>query len=203
MPHPGSCRRKSLSWTPGVLTSEFRAWLLGRSPPSLAVSAPGDPPACGPSALLQHRLVQHERLQCLLRWPPRAPRQALFSSGAQPSSHRPFCEAVGSRPLSPAVFGYPSDIQLFLREEAHFWQLPNLDSRKLCLTPFLFVSNQWVRLYHVPPGCVSPSAALTLPLLLSSPYYSELTASQVERHETYKGKGQDRGHVRKSLLLPT
>lgn len=108
----------------------------------------------------------------------------LFSSGAQPSSHRPLCEAVGRRPLSPAVFGYPSDIQLFLREEAHFWQLLDLDSRKLCLTPFLFVSNQRVCLYHFPLGCISPPAALPLALLLSSPSHSELTISQGGRHRT-------------------
>lgn len=123
---------------------------------------PGNSQACGPSAWLQQRPVQRERLQCLLRWPRRAPCQALFSSGAWPSSHRLLCEAVGRRPLLPAVFSYPSDIQLFLREEACLWQLLDLDSRKLCLTAFLFVSNQPAGQYHFLPGCVSPPAALAL-----------------------------------------
>ena len=85
-------------------------------------------------------------------------------SGVQSGSHRPLCGAVGRRPLSPAVFGYPSDIQLFLRQEAPFWQLLDLDSRKRCLPPFLFVSNQPACLYHFPLGCVSPPAALSLTL---------------------------------------
>lgn len=171
----------------------MRGLAVGQESSSLAVSAPGNPPAYGPSALLRQRLVQRERLQCLLRWPHTAPCQALFSSGAQPNSHRPLCEAVGRRPLSPAVFGYPSDIQLFLREEAHFWQLLDLDSRKLRLTPFRFVSNQRVHLYHFPLGCISLPAALPLPLLLSSPHRSERTPSQGGRHGTYKGEGKIEG----------
>lgn len=119
---------------------------------------PGNSQACGPSARLRQRPVPRDRLQCLLRWPHRAPCQALFSSGAWPSSHRPLCEAVGRRPLLPEVFSYPSDIQLFQREEACIWQLLDLDSRKLCLTPFLFVSNQPVGQYHFLRGCVKSTS---------------------------------------------
>lgn len=153
---------------------------------------PGNSQACGLSAWLQQRLVQRERLQCLLRWPRRAPCQGLFSSEAWPSSHRLLCEAVGRRPLLPAVFSYPSDIQLFLREEACLWQLLDLDSGKLCLTAFLFVSNQPAGQYHFLPGCISPPAALTLSLLLLSPYCSELTPAWEE----------DTGHISRSLVLP-
>lgn len=92
----------------------------------------------------------------------------------------------------PGVFSYPSDIQLFLREEACFWQLLDLDSRKLCLTPFLFVSNQPVGLYHFPLRCVSPPTAHTLSLLLLSPNCSELTPAWEE----------DAGQISRSLVLP-
>lgn len=156
MPHPGSHSRKSLSSNPCILASESKAW-----PPLLAISVPGNPLAYGPSALLQQRPVQRESGNVSSDGLAGNLARLFLSSGAQPSSHRPLCEAVGRRPLSPAVFSYPSDIQLFLREEAHFWQLVDLDSRKLCLTPFLFVSNQPVPLYHFPLGCVSPPAALS------------------------------------------
>ena len=103
---------------------------------------PGNPPAAGPPAGFQQRQDQQHllvwRLQRLLRWPRGAPRQALSSSGARPGSHRLLCEAVGRRPLSLAVFSYPSDIQLFLGEEARVWQLLDLDSRKPLLDSCLF-----------------------------------------------------------------
>lgn len=164
---------------------------------------PANPPACGPSALLQQRPVPRERLQCLLRWPHRALGQTLFSSGVQPTSHRPLCEAVGRRPLSPAVFGYPSDISLFLRdiplflrEEAHFRQVLDLDSRKPCLTLFLFVSNQWIRLYHFPPGSISsPAAPGSLPSC-------RLHGTRSPRQPGSRTQGQDRRHVGRSFLLP-
>ena len=152
---------------------------------------PGEPPACGPSSWLQQRLVQHERLQCLLRWPHGAPRQALFPSGARPNSHRLLCEAVGRRPLLPAVCSYPSDIQLFLGEEAHFWQLLDLDSRKFCPTPFLFVSNQQVGLYHFPLGCVCPPAALTLSLAVIF-IYATLSSLPVREEDLGPIRGGDK-----------
>lgn len=125
----------------------------------------------------------------------------FFPSGVQSGSHRPLCEAVGRRPLSPAVFGYPSDIQLFLRQEAHFWQLLDLDSRKLCLTPFLFVSKQPVCLYHFPLGCVSPPAALSLSLSLARCHFHSTPSSPPAREEDV-GKRQGEGHVSRHLCCP-
>ncbi|XP_010833423.1 PREDICTED: beta-1,4-galactosyltransferase 5 [Bison bison bison] len=103
---------------------------------------PGNPPAAGPPAGLQQRQGQQRlrvwRLQRLLRWPRGAPRQALSSS--EPGLAHTGCSVrLWAGGLSLAVFSYPSDIQLFLGEEARVWQLLDLDSRKplpdSCLFP--------------------------------------------------------------------
>lgn len=103
---------------------------------------PGNPPAAGLPAGLQQRQGQQRlrvwRLQRLLRWPRGAPRQALSSS--EPGLAHTGCSVrLWAGGLSLAVFSYPSDIQLFLGEEARVWQLLDLDSRKplpdSCLFP--------------------------------------------------------------------
>lgn len=138
MPCPGSHSRKICSWNPGILASEFRARLLGEALPrwlSLCLR-----PAPGLPQPMAHQPFQHEAAVS-----PQLASQGTspgpVSPGARPGSHRLLCEAVGRRPLRSAELGYPSDIQLFLREEACFWQLLDLDSRKCCLTPLLFVSS--------------------------------------------------------------
>lgn len=152
--------------------------------------------------MLQQRLVLHQSGSVSSDGLAGHLARLFFSSGAQPRSHRPLCEAVGRRPLSPAVFGYPSDIQLFLTEEAHFWQPLDLDSRKLCLTPFLFVSISQSPVSLSTGLRKFACCSLSLSLLLSSPYHSELTTGQEGRHGTYKGKGQDGGHVSNVYCCP-
>lgn len=123
---PRVMQQEKLILEPKHPASRVQGLTTGLELCSLAVleARSGDPLAYGLSAQLQLKLVQHEGRQCLLRWPHGAPRQALFSSGARPRSHRLLCEAVGRRPLSPAVFSYPSDIQLFRREEPRFLAAP-------------------------------------------------------------------------------
>uniref|UniRef100_A0A8D2A3A0 glucosylceramide beta-1,4-galactosyltransferase n=1 Tax=Sus scrofa TaxID=9823 RepID=A0A8D2A3A0_PIG len=123
---PRIMQQEKLILEPKHPASRVQGLTTGLELCSLAVleARSGDPLAYGLSAQLQLKLVQREGRQCLLRWPHGAPRQALFSSGARPRSHRLLCEAVGRRPLSPAVFSYPSDIQLFRREEPRFLAAP-------------------------------------------------------------------------------
>lgn len=62
-------------------------------------------------------------------------------------SHRLRCEPVGRRPLRPAVLGYPSDIQLFRRKEAHFLAAWGPGFQEACVTPACFQLAGWVSLF--------------------------------------------------------